>query len=98
MSTKVESRCNILRYMIKVPLKNCQPDKRIQNPTLSNEDTTNGKNLMLSGKETPPEQTSFRSWYYCHYHYHYRAEHEGVCFTMLDMAREGRYDMVEILG
>lgn len=37
-----------------------------------------------------------RSWFYGHYHYHYRAEHEGVCFTMLDMAREGRYDMVEI--
>lgn len=37
------------------------------------------------------------TWCYGHYHYHHRAEFEGVRFVMLDMERNGIYDMIEIV-
>ena len=36
------------------------------------------------------------TWCYGHNHYHHRAEFDGVRFIMLDMERNGMYDMIEI--
>ncbi len=38
------------------------------------------------------------TWCYGHYHYHHRAEFDGVRFVMLDMERNGIYDMIEIIS
>lgn len=67
--------------------------------TKLNEDIDNERNIMdLVYNKLKSDGHTFDKWFYGHFHYHNVQYRDNVKFVMLDMCRNGNYDIYDVLS